>query len=303
MKILKKFKFSALDIMVLPALLYVIINNYIPMMGLQLAFKKIDYSAGIYGGEWVGLKNFKFLFATKDAWIITRNTILYNGTFIILNTILGILVGIMLSEIIHIGMKKFYQTAILLPQLISIIIIAYIVFAFLSNEAGMFNKTILPMLGKKEINFYNDPRFWPAILIFVNVWKSLGYSSVIFFSSIVGIDHSYYEAAKIDGAGKLKQIRYIMLPLLKPVVTTLVIMQIGRIFYSDFGLFYQVPMNSGALFNVTNTIDTYVYRSLIQLNDVSKASAAGAYQSLVGLVLVLIANGLVRKFDKENALF
>lgn len=301
--IFKRFKFSALDLMVLPALIYIFINNYVPMAGLTLAFKKIDYSKGLFGGDWVGLDNFKFLFSTKDAWIITRNTLLYNLAFIIITSIMGILVGIMLSEIIKKYMTKFYQTVILLPQLISAIIIAYIVFAFLSNETGLLNKTILPMFGLDQVNFYNEEKYWPWILILVNTWKALGYSSIIYFSSIVGIDNSLYESAKIDGAGKLQQIYYITLPMLKPTVTTLVIMQIGRMFYSDFGLFFQVPMNSGALFDVTNTIDTYVYRGLLQLNDVAKASAAGAYQSIVGFILIICANAAVRKFDKDNALF
>lgn len=292
-----------MDLMVLPALIYIIINNYIPMYGLTLAFKKIDYAKGLYGGDFVGLDNFKFLFSTKDAWVITRNTLCYNLAFIVINVVVGILVGLMLSEILRRVFQRTYQTLILLPQLISIIIISYIVFAFLSNESGLINKTILPALGLSPVNFYNDPTYWPFILIFVNTWKSLGYTSVIYFSSIISIDHSYYEAARIDGAGKFKQILHITLPQLKPTVITLLIMQIGRIFYSDFGLFYQVPMNSGMLFDVTNTIDTFVYRALLQFNDISKASAAGAYQSVVGFLLVLGANALVRKFDKESALF
>lgn len=292
-----------MDLMVLPALIYIIINNYIPMYGLTLAFKKIDYAKGLYGGDFVGLDNFKFLFSTKDAWVITRNTLCYNLAFIVINVVVGILVGLMLSEILRRVFQHTYQTLILLPQLISIIIISYIVFAFLSNESGLINKTILPALGLSPVNFYNDPTYWPFILIFVNTWKSLGYTSVIYFSSIISIDHSYYEAARIDGAGKFKQILHITLPQLKPTVITLLIMQIGRIFYSDFGLFYQVPMNSGMLFDVTNTIDTFVYRALLQFNDISKASAAGAYQSVVGFLLVLGANALVRKFDKESALF
>lgn len=292
-----------MDLMVLPALIYIIINNYIPMYGLTLAFKKIDYAKGLYGGDFVGLDNFKFLFSTKDAWVITRNTLCYNLAFIAINIVVGILVGLMLSEITKRVFQRSYQTLILLPQLISIIIISYIVFAFLSNESGLINKTILPALGLDPVNFYNDPTWWPFILIFVNTWKGLGYTSVIYFSSIISIDHSYYEAARIDGAGKFQQILHITLPQLKPTVITLLIMQIGRIFYSDFGLFYQVPMNSGMLFDVTNTIDTYVYRALLQFNDIFKASAAGAYQSVVGFLLVLGANALVRKFDKESALF
>jgi len=292
---------TILDFMVLPGCIYFLINNYFPLTGLFLAFKKIDFTKGLLGSDWVGLDNFKYLFTTKDAFIITRNTILYNVVFIILGTVLGITVGIFLSEVFSKKLKKLYQTSILLPQLISIIIIAYIVYAFLSNEAGLINKSIL---GEgNEINFYNTKIFWPFILIIVNTWKGLGYNSIIYLSAIVGIDRTLYEAAYVDGASRLKQIIHITIPLLKPTIVTLTLMSVGRIFYSDFGLFYQVPMDSGTLYAVTQTIDTYVYRSLLQINNISMASAASAYQSIVGFIIVIVANGIVRKFDKENAMF
>ena len=295
--------FTMLDLMILPGLAYMIINNYIPMGGLFIAFKRIDYAKGIFQSDWVGLRNFRFLFTTQDAYIITRNTLLYNVAFIILLTIFGVAVGIMLSEVRKRTMTKFYQTTILLPQLISIIIIANIVFAFLSNEAGMINRTILPALGLEPVNFYSSPEFWPFILPVVFIWNRIGYSSVIFFAAVIGIDRELYEAALVDGASKARQIMHITLPMLKPTIITLLLIQVGRIFYSDFGLFYQVPMNSGALFGVTNVIDTYVYRALLQLNDISRASAAGFYQSVVGFITVMGANLLVRKLDRENAMF
>lgn len=295
-----------LDFMVLPGLLYFIVNNYIPMVGIALAFKKIDYSVGIFKSPWVGFENFKLLFAhsgsffDSDAFIITRNTLLYNIVFIVLGIVMGIIVGICLADIFSKTLQKFFQTSILLPQLISMVIVAYIVYAFFSNEAGMVNK----MLGEgNEIQFYSTKIYWPFILVFVFIWKQLGYNAIIFLSSIVGIDQSLYEAARVDGAGKWKQIRHITLPLLKPTVITLLLLQVGRIFYSDFGLFYQVPMDSGLLIPVTNTIDTYVYRSLMVLNNISTASAASTYQAIVGFVLVLIVNLVVRKVDKQNAMF
>jgi len=189
---------------------------------------------------------------------------------------------------------------ILLPQLISMVIVAYIVFGFLSNEAGFINKTVL---GGTSINFYNEKVYWPYILVFVHIWKGLGYSSIIYLSAIISIDRNLHDAAKIDGCGRMRIIGNITLPLLKPTIFTLVLLQIGRIFYSDFGLFYQVPMNSGALYTVTNTIDTYVYRALMQLNNLSMASAASAFQAIVGFVLVLSVNLIVRYKSKENALF
>lgn len=292
---------TALDFMLLPGAIYFLINNYFPLVGIFIAFKKVDYSKGIWASDWVGLSNFKYLFTSSDAFIMTRNTILYNLAFIIVGTVMGIVVGIFLSEIFSKKLQKLFQTTILLPQLISIVIIAYIVFALLSNEAGLINKTILG--EDNAINFYNTKTWWPLILIVVNVWKGLGYNSIIYLSAIVGIDKSLYEAAYVDGAGRWKQIRHITLPLLKPTVVTLTLMNVGRIFYSDFGLFYQVPMDSGALYAVTQTIDTYVYRSLLQLNNIAMASAASAYQSVVGFVVVMVANGIVRKVDNDNAMF
>lgn len=295
-----------LDFMVIPGLLYFIINNYIPMAGIAIAFKKIDYSMGIMKSPWVGLDNFELLFAhsgsifSSDAFIITRNTLLYNLVFIILGIAMGILVGICLADIFSKTLQKVFQTSILLPQLISMVIVAYIVYAFFSNEAGMVNK----MLGEgNEVNFYASKQYWPFILVFVFIWKQLGYNAIIFLSSIVGLDQSIYEAARVDGASKWYQIRHITLPLLKPTIITLLLLQVGRIFYSDFGLFYQVPMDSGALYSVTNTIDTYVYRSLMVLNNISTASAASTYQAIIGFVIVFAVNMIVRKFDKENAMF
>ena len=294
---------TLLDLMILPGAVYLLINNYVPMLGLFIAFKKINYGLGIFKSPWVGFQNFVYLFTTRDAYIITRNTILYNITFIILLNAVGIAVGIMLSEVKKRRMSKFYQTTILLPQLISIIIIANIVYAFLSGEYGFLNKTILPALGLPSISFYSEPKFWPFILTFVNIWKGLGYASVIYYAAVIGIDREFYEAALVDGANKRQQIFKITLPMLKPTIITLVLINVGRIFYSDFGLFYQVPMNAGALFNATNTIDTYVYRALLQLNNIAMASAAGFYQSVVGFVVVLLANLLVRKLDADSALF
>lgn len=298
---------SALDFMALPGMLYFIINNYIPMLGIVIAFKKVDYSVGIFNSPWAGIDNFKQLFATStgsffdsDAFLITKNTLLYNIAFIVLGIVTGVIAGICLADIFSKFWQKFFQTSILLPQLISYVIVAYIVFAFFSNDAGLVNH----VLGEgNEINFYAKTIYWPFILIFIYIWKMVGYNAIIFLSSIVGIDHSIYEAARVDGATKFAQIRYITLPLLKPTVMTLFMLNVGRIMYSDFGLFYQVPMDSGALYSVTNTIDTYVYRCLMTLNNISTSSAACTYQAIIGFILVLTVNAITRKTDKENALF
>jgi putative aldouronate transport system permease protein len=290
-------------IMMAPGLIYLLINNYVPMFGMFIAFKTIDYSKGIFKSDWAGLKNFKFLFQNSDALVITRNTLLYNAAFIIIGTILSIFLAIFLNELVFTRLKGVYQTVFLLPQLLSMVIISYLVFAFLSIENGYFNKTLFPLLGLEPVSWYSAPEYWPVIIITVNQWRNTGFYAIIYLASIVGIDKSYYESAMIDGASKLKQITHITLPLIKPTVIIMVLMGIGRIFYSDFGLFYQVPLNSGMLFSVTSTLDTYVYRGLIQLNNISMSSAAGVYQSFVGFILVLMANQLVRKFDEGNSLF
>ena len=292
-----------LYIMTIPGLIYLLINNYFPMVGIFIAFKNIDYSKGIWGSDWVGFSNFTYLFTTGSAWRITRNTILYNIVFIILGTVTAIAVGIFLSDIRGKFKPRIYQTLILLPYLFSWVIIAYIGFAFMSGDSGWLNNTLLPALGLQPYQWYSEPVAWPFILTFVNIWKGIGYSSIIYLSTIVGIDKSFYEAALIDGATKWEQITKITLPLLKSTIIMLVIMSIGRIFYSDFGLFYQVPMNSGALYSTTQTIDTYVYHGLMELNDISMSSAASVYQSVVGFVLVLVANAVVRKVSAEDALF
>jgi len=293
-----------LYIMFLPGALYLILNNYLPMSGLIIAFKRINWNKGILGSDWAGLSNFTYLFKTSEAWNITRNTLLYNVAFIVIGTVLAITVAILLNEIRSTMAKKLYQTIVLLPYLISIVVVSYLVFAMLSSETGFVNHTILQGLGKEPIAWYTEPKYWPAILIIVQTWKTVGYSCILYYATLVGIDRGYYEAAVIDGANRWQQIVHVTLPNLMPTIITLTLMSIGKIFYSDFGLFYQVPMDSGPLYDVTNTIDTYVYRGLVRLNDVGMSSAAGFYQSIVGFILVLLANWGVKKIGgDENALF
>lgn len=289
--------------MMLPGLLYILINNYAPMLGLSIAFKKINFTTGILKSPWVGLDNFEFLFKTKDAFTITRNTLLYNLAFIVVNTVLGIVIAILISEVRNKKAKTIYQSSVLLSFLMSYVIVSYIVFAFLSGDTGMLNNTILPALGIEPISWYTEAKYWPFILVLVNCWKSVGYGVLIYIAGIAGIDPAYYEAASLDGASKMKQTMNITIPALIPSVITLTLLSIGRIFYSDFSLFYQVPMNSGQLFSTTQTIDTYVYRGLLQLGNISMSSAAGFYQSCVGFILVMFSNLLVKKVSPDNALF
>lgn len=300
---LKKMKkFIPLYLMLLPGLIYLFINNYIPMAGIVVAFKKYSARKGIWGSPWCGLENFEYLFK-NDAWVLIRNTLLYNLAFIVLNIIVGITLAILITDVSSKMGKKIYQSAILLPYLISMVVVSYIVYAFLSADNGLVNKGIIESLGGEGILWYSEKKWWPFILCFVHTWKMVGYSVLLYIASITGIDPSYYEAASLDGATRWQRIRHITLPALIPTVTILTLLNIGKIFYSDFGLFYQVPQNSGALYSVTDTIDTYVYRALISAGGIGRASAAGVFQSIVGFVLVLAANAIVRKRSKENALF
>lgn len=300
---LKLKKSWPLLLMALPGLAYLVINNYIPMAGIVIAFKKMDYAKGVFGSDWIGFDNFKFLFSTPDAWVMTRNTLLYNLAFIVIGTICALAVALCMNEIKERFFAKYFQGAFLLPNLISMVVVSYIVFAFLNTDTGLLNRTVLPALGAAEINFYSQPQAWPLILLIVYLWKNTGYASIIYLAGIASIDPTLYEAARIDGAGKWDQIRFITLPQLKSIIIILTLLSVGRIMFSDFGLFYQVPMNSGPLYSTTQTIDTYVYRGLMQLGNIGMSSAAGLYQSVVGFVLVLLANYLVKKISPENAMF
>lgn len=292
-------RYWPLYLMFLPGAIYLFINNYIPMGGLIVAFKSYSAKKGIWGSAWCGLDNFKFLFSTPDAWVITRNTLLYNLAFILTTTVVGIIFAIFICDCISKRAQKIYQSAILFPYLMSSVVLGYIVYAFLSNSTGIVNNTLL----SEPINWYATPNAWPFILVFVNLWKGVGYGCLIYISTINGIDTALYEAATLDGATKWQQIKNVTLPELKPTVITLTLMSIGRVFYSDFGLFYQVTRNSGMIYSTTNVIDTYVYRGLMEQNNVGMSAAAGFYQSICGFILVLLANQIVRKISSENALF
>lgn len=293
----------ALLLMMLPGLFYLLVNNYLPMAGMVIAFKDVNYAKGILGSDWVGFKNFEFLFKTTDAFVITRNTLLYNSFFIVINMGVSMTIAVLLNEVRRKRFARFVQSAIFLPHLLSWVIVGYLAFSFLSEDNGFLNKTVLPLMGAEGVSWYGYPAAWPLILTIVNIWKSAGYLSVIYYAAIIGIDKELYEAAEMDGAGKLKRVWSITLPSVMPVVIVMTLLQVGRIFYADFGLFYQVPMDSGALYETTNVIDTYVYRALMNIGDIGMSSAAGVYQSVVGFALIMLSNRLVKRVDPENALF
>ena len=248
-------------------------------------------------------ENFKFLFHSSDTIYILRNTLLYNVAFIILNTLFSVGMAVLLAEITNRLAVKFYQTALLLPSLVSTVILSYMVLLFLDGKTGYINNTILSFLNRSPVSWYSEPKYWPFILLFVNTWRSAGKMSIIYYATIIGFDSGLYEAANIDGASAWQKIKYITIPQLGPVIIVMTTIAVGHIFTADFGLFYQVPLDSGALYGVTNVLDTYVYRALIQLNDVGMSSAAGVFQSLVGFCLVISTNILLRKKSPENALF
>ncbi|NOU78910.1 ABC transporter permease subunit [Paenibacillus sp. LMG 31459] len=297
------WKYRALVVLALPGVLLILINNYLPMFGIFLAFKDLNYTAGIWGSKWIGLDNFKFLFASNDAWLIIRNTLLYNLSFLIINTILAVMLALLLNEVKNKFASKFFQSTVILPNFISMVIVGYIVYGFLNPELGFINKFILEPFGIDPRNWYAEAEHWPYILTLVNTWKGVGYSAVVYLAAIVGIDSEYYEAAVIDGASRWKQMTKITIPLIAPIIIIMTLLAIGRIFNADFGLFYQATMASGMIKETTDVIDTYVYRALMVTGDTGLASSAGLLQSVVGFTLVITVNLAVRKFSKENALF
>ena len=297
-----QFKFNKeLLFLTIPGLLLIIIFNYIPMFGLQVAFKNYTYDKGIWGSEWIGFKNFEFFFTSQDAFRITRNTILYNAAFIITGTVAALVVALILNELSRKSVKIF-QTAFLTPYFLSWVVISFVLYAFLSTDRGVLN-SFITFLGGNRISWYNEPGVWPPILIISSLWKGVGYSSIIYYTGLMGIDTTYYEAAQIDGASKLQRIRYISIPGLRTLITLIIILSIGKIFYSDFGLFYFLPRDSGILYKTIDVIDLFVYRALRKTGDIGMASAAGAYQSFVGFILVLITNKIVKKIDESSSLF
>lgn len=301
------FKNRMMLLMVLPGALWFLFFSYLPMLGTVIAFKEYRFDrdgfwASIVNSKWVGWQNFKFLFSTDDAFIITRNTLLYNIVFIFLGLVFSVLLAVILSEITNKRLSKIYQTGMFLPYFLSWVIVGYFTFSFLSSDRGLLNG-LFNSLGIPPVQWYSESKYWPLILVLVYLWKAVGYNSVVYLASIMGIDRSLYEAAMIDGASKIQQIRAITLPLLKPIITIMTLLAIGKIFYADFGLFYQVPRNSGTLYGVTNVIDTYVYRGLKTTGEIGMSAAAGLYQSVVGFTLVMASNYIVRKYDKDNALF
>lgn len=285
----------------LPAVVTFILFNYVPMFGSILAFKAYNYTEGILGSSWVGFDNFKFFFASQDALRLTRNTLGYASVFIVVNLVTAVFVALLLFEIKSRACIKTYQTVMILPYFLSWVIVGYIVNILLNSEHGVVNQFLQSFFGT-SVKWYTEPKFWPIILTIANIWKHIGMNCIMYYAALMGIDGSIYEAATIDGAGKIRQAVSISIPSLTPMMTILTIMAVGNIFRSDFGLFYQVPMDVGALYPTTDVIDTYLYRGL-RTGDVGITAAVGLFQSVVGLITVMLTNYIVKKIEPDNAMF
>ncbi len=286
----------------LPAALCIFVFSYLPLPGLILAFKDYRFDKGIFGSDWVFFDNFKFFFQSQDASRVTINTIGYNLVFIATVIAGSVFVALLLNELRSKIAIKTYQTVFFLPYFLSYTVVAYIVYAFLDFDYGILNR-VLESLGHEGILWYNEPKYWRVLLPVIHFWKAFGYNAIIFYAGLLSIDPGYYEAAMLDGANKFQQAYYITIPHLTSLMVTMTILMIGKIFRADFGLFFMVPKDAGALYSATDVIDTYVYRSLRVSGDVGLSTAIGLFQSVVGLITVLASNYLVKRIDQESALF
>jgi putative aldouronate transport system permease protein len=309
-------KHIAFGTMLLPGFTFLFLFSYLPMPGIIMAFKKYHldipppdfwiqnkfiYSVFVKN-KWVGLDNFAFMFRTPDAWMITRNTVLYNLVFILLGLLLSVALAIAINELIQRRMAKLYQTIFFFPFFISWIVVSYLTFALFNTNYGMIDQ-ILRVFGAENVSWYSTPGAWPFIFVFFNMWKYTGNGSIIYLATIAGLDQELYEAAAIDGASRWQQIRKITIPQLVPIMVLLTILAVGRIFNSDFDMFYSMVNNSGELRQVSTTIDVYVYKAIINNGQYGLSAAASLYQSVVGFVLILTTNMIVRRVQPDMALF
>lgn len=276
--------------------------SYIPMVGIIIAFKDYRYDKGMFGSDWVGINNFKFFFESNEFFRITWNTLYMNILFIAVGIACAVIVAVLLFELKSRAKVKTFHTLLITPHFISWVIAAYMVYAFLNPEYGAVNN-LLERWGMEKIQFYSIPEIWPGILLLVFVWKTVGMDSVLYYATLMGLDESLFEAAYLDGANEWQKARYITMPSLIPIITLLTIIKVGGIFRADFGLFYQIPRNVGALYETTDVIDTYVFRNLRTLGNVGMSSAVGLLQSVVGFVLILVTNWASKKIDPDGGLF
>jgi putative aldouronate transport system permease protein len=286
----------------LPMIAQVFIFAYMPMPGIVVAFKKYNYVDGLWNSPWVGLKNLEFFTKTPDAFRLVFNTIAYNVAYLFTTIVISVIVAILLNDVLSKLALKAYQTVMFFPYFMSYIVVAYIVYALLNGEKGMVN-TALASLGMDKVSWYNTAGPWPIFLIIVNVWKSMGYDVILYYAAIIGIDPSYYEAASIEGATKFQMTRAITLPNLLPILCIQLILSVGRILNANFDLHYQVTMNSVMLYKTTDVLDNFIFRALTESSNYGMAAAVGLFKNLVGLVLVVGTNSVIKKIDENNSLF
>ena len=291
-----------LYLMAAPAVILIFIFSYVPLVGLVMAFQNLDLSKGVFTSPWCGLQNFKFLFATKDAWVITRNTVAYNIVFIAGGLVLSVTLALLINEMTSKNLQKILQTIYIMPFFLSMVVVAMIMLGFLHQEYGYVN-TIIVGNGGKAVYWYNRTDVWWWLLIVIHFWKTIGYNSILYTAVISGISQEFYEAAALDGATRWQQIKYITIPHLRTIMCINLIRSCGNIFRGDFGLFYTVPNNEGSLYPVTNVLDTYIYNSLMNSPNIGMSTAAGFYQSVVGFILVMVVNKIVKNMDADSAMF
>lgn len=289
-------------LMIAPTILFFIVFSYIPMPGAYIAFVDYSISKGIFGSKFVGLKNFEFLFKTGDLWRITKNTLLYNLAFILIGIVFEVGLAIMISEMRGKWFKRISQSVILLPHFISMVIVGFFAYNLFNYNYGFFN-TILTNLGFARHEFYSDQGIWKYIIVAFNIWSGTGYGMIVYLAAITGIDTEIYEAASLDGASSWQRIRYLTLPLLKPTIVMLFLFSLGGILNGAFDLFYNLIGNNSVLYPQTDIIDTYVFRALVGQFNLPLSAAVGFYQSLFGLIFVMVVNAVVRKIEPDNALF
>ena len=285
-----------------PVLVLLAVFSYWPMYGLILSFKNYKVTDGIWGSEWVGLKNFEFFFTSKDLFRVLRNTLGLNFLFIFAGLAAAVAFALLMFEVKKARHVKLYQTVSILPNFISWVAVSFMVYGLLEYNRGMINH-LIQLLGGERIRFYEEAGWWPGILLLVNLWHSVGMGSIIYYAALLSADQELYEAADIDGAGKLQKIWYISIPQLIPIMTIRTIMSIGNIFRSDFGMIYNVPRNIGALYRTTDVIDTYVYRALMEVGNIGMSSAVGMFQSVVCFITLILTNKIAGKISPENTLF
>lgn len=293
---------AALFLMSLPGALIIFVFRYVPMPGIIIAFQRFRYDLGIFRSEWTGFYNFRYLLSPAIGPRILFNTVFMNLLFMIIGTIACIALALLMNEVQGRLRARFYQSALFLPHFVSWVIVSYLVFAILSGEHGALNQLLL-RLGRQPVDWYSAPQYWRVILVIVNLWKGVGYGSILYLAVMLGISPELFEAAKIDGASKLQQIWHVTLPLLLPTVVIVLLLSVGGMLRADFGLFYVVTRDSTPLYPVIDVIDTFVYRALLGLGDMGMAAAAGMFQSVAGFVLVILSNWLVRRVDPERSLF